>query len=41
MEDLDLQKDAPRPRLSHLIKRGDFVGYGFILHTEINMVSKD
>jgi len=40
MGDFDLQKDAPRPRLSHLIKRGDFVGYGFNLHAERNKVGQ-
>lgn len=40
MGDLDLPKDAPRPRLSHLIKRVDFVGYGFNLHAERNKVGQ-
>ena len=30
MEDME----APRPRLCHIIKRPDFVGYGFNLHAE-------
>lgn len=37
---MDLPNDAPRPRLCHLIKRVDFVGYGFNLHAERNKVGQ-
>jgi len=40
MGDSDLPKDAPPPRLCHLIKRVDFVGYGFNLHAERNKVGQ-
>jgi len=40
MGDCELPSDAPRPRLSHLIKRIDFVGYGFNLHAERNKVGQ-
>lgn len=40
MGDLDVPKDAPRPRLCHLVKREDFWGYGFNLHAERNKVGQ-
>jgi len=35
---LGLDPNAPKPRLCHLLKRPDFVGYGFNLHAERNKI---
>lgn len=33
-EVVEIPPDAPRPRLSHIVKREDFNGYGFNLHAQ-------
>ena len=34
--DSEIPADAPRPRLSHMVKRENFNGYGFNLHAQKN-----
>ena len=34
--DSEIPADAPRPRMSHMVKREDFNGYGFNLHAQKN-----